>query len=291
MKLSAAELVKASKVAFMVSEPSYWKTNGKLEMRMSTIDTYNTLFLNDINSWIDITLCNQCDTYEHIDHTEEINQESTSTNLFFGHESRIGSGHILLRLHFHLFFILRNFAAAWPRLFGFLVCYALIVGGLISTGFYGNALGFILLGFALVVTGLITIAIFGACGRQHSVGSVFRSYCYFFQMGTDVDCRVSFGFQVIDGSLDQGVELHVFFHLLIPNHRKPQAFTSNRLFIAFADAVMSSVWDSVSCIIFFLLCTLCNWWQWIHEYSDVVTIQVEDGILCVGKAKVRETDC
>lgn len=98
MKLSAAELVKASKVAFMVSEPSYWKTNGKLEMRMWTIDTYNTLFLNDINSWIDITLCNQCDTYEHIDHTEEINQESASTNLFFGHESRIGRGHILLRL-------------------------------------------------------------------------------------------------------------------------------------------------------------------------------------------------
>ena len=31
MKLSAAELVKASKVAFMVSEPSYWEGNNELE--------------------------------------------------------------------------------------------------------------------------------------------------------------------------------------------------------------------------------------------------------------------
>lgn len=53
IKHSAAELEKASNVAFIVSEPIYRKIKHKKFI------TYDSLLLNGIDSWIDVVLSHE----------------------------------------------------------------------------------------------------------------------------------------------------------------------------------------------------------------------------------------
>lgn len=71
MKLSAAELENASRVAFIVSEPSCIH-----KYRVLMIDniffTYDSFLLDGIDSWVDVVLCYERDALEHVHDTQEI---------------------------------------------------------------------------------------------------------------------------------------------------------------------------------------------------------------------------
>ena len=73
MKLSAAELEKAKRVAFMVSEPIY-----KGHMREFEV-TYDSLLLDGVDGWVDVVLGDQRNAPEGVHHHYTRSAEFEST--------------------------------------------------------------------------------------------------------------------------------------------------------------------------------------------------------------------
>ena len=61
MKHSAAELVKAKRVALMVSAENY-------QSSVFDSNTYHTFRLDNIDSWVDVVLSCEGDTIEEVEH-------------------------------------------------------------------------------------------------------------------------------------------------------------------------------------------------------------------------------
>ena len=55
-------------------------------IKTKNIETYNSFLLNCIDGWVDIVLCYQRNTLEHVHDTGQIEEETTILDLLFIHK-------------------------------------------------------------------------------------------------------------------------------------------------------------------------------------------------------------